>query len=224
MHMDTMENNYMPIFIDLRGKPVVVVGGGTVAARKIETLLKAGAQVKVIAPGVTDEIASFEGLEIETREYEEDDLEKAFLVFAATDDEKTNRAVSEEARQRRIFCNVVDRPELCSFIVPSIVERGPIKVAISTGGLSPALSRRLRHVIGKTIGDEYVALAAVLGKVRPLVRSQPGTADEHKRVFELLIDSELIEAIRAGNRGMAEDILFQALGQRIDLSEVIPWA
>lgn len=69
-----------------------------------------------------------------------------------------------------------------------------------------------------------MALAAVLGKVRPLVRSQPGTADEHKRVFELLIDSELIEAIRAGNRGMAEDILFQALGQRIDLSEVIPWA
>ena len=219
--MDTMENTYLPIFIDLRGKPVVVVGGGIVAARKIESLLKAGAQVKVIAPVVTDEIASFEDLEIEPREYEEDDLEGAFLVVAATDDEKINRAVSEEAAQRRIFCNVVDRPELCSFIVPSVVERGPIKVAISTGGLSPALSRRLRLIIGKTIGDEYVRLAAVLGKVRPFVRSQAGPAEDHKRVFEILIDSELIDAIRTGDRSMAEDILFQALGQRIDLSEII---
>lgn len=220
--MESMENIYLPIFVDLRDLPVVVVGGGAVAARKIESLLRAGARVRVIAPEVTDEIASFREIETELRAYEEDDLEGAFLVIAATDDEKINRAVSEEARQRRIFCNVVDRPELCSFIVPSVVERGPIKVAISTGGLSPALSRRLRLIIGQHVGDEYVKLAAVLGTVRPLVRSQAGSAESHKRVFELLIDSELIDAIRAGDRTMAEDILFQALGQRIDLSEVIP--
>lgn len=220
--MDTMENTYLPIFIDLRDKPVVVVGGGTVAARKIESLLKAGARVKVIAPEVTDEIASFEELDIELREYEEDDLEGALLVVAATDNERINRAVSGEAKQRNIFCNVVDRPELCSFIVPSVVERGPIKVAISTGGLSPALSRRLRLIIGKAIGDEYVGLASVLGKVRPLVRSQGGLSEDHKRVFEILIDSELIDAIRSGDRNMAEDILSQALGQHIDLSEIIP--
>lgn len=218
----TMENFYLPIFIDLRGKLAVVVGGGSVAARKIESLLKAGARVRVVAPEVTDEIASHRELEIEVRAYEEDDLDGAILVIAATDDEEINRAVSEDAEHRNILCNVVDRPELCSFIVPSVVERGPIKVAVSTGGLSPALSRRLRLIIGKTIGDEYVGLATVLGKVRPLVLSQGGATEDHRRVFEVLIDSELIDAIRSGDRDAAEGILFQALGQHVDLSEIIP--
>lgn len=220
--MDTPENSYLPIFIDLRGKQVVVVGGGMVAARKVESLLKAGARVKVIAPEIADEIAQCPGIEMENREYEEDDLEGAYLVIAATASERTNRAVSEEALERRIFCNVVDRPELCSFIVPSVVDRGPIKVAISTGGFSPALSRRLRLLIGSCIGDEYVCMAKILGMIRPIVRSHPGTFDDHKRIFELLIDSELIDAVRSGDRRLAEDILFQALGQHVDLKGVIP--
>jgi precorrin-2 dehydrogenase / sirohydrochlorin ferrochelatase len=220
--MDNQENMYFPIFVDLRDRLVVVVGGGMVAARKVESLVKAGARVKVIAPQVVGEIAETVDVAIDLREYEEDDLEGAFLVIAATDSEKINRAVSEEASQRRIFCNVVDRPELCSFIVPSIVDRGPIRIAISTGGFSPALSRRLRMLIGKNIGDEYVSLAAILGIIRPLVRSQSGTPDDHKRIFELLIDSELIDAIRSGDRRLAEDILFQALGQHIDLKGIIP--
>ncbi|MGD0820512.1 MAG: bifunctional precorrin-2 dehydrogenase/sirohydrochlorin ferrochelatase [Desulfomonilia bacterium] len=220
--MDNPENIYLPIFVDLTGKLVVVVGGGMVAARKVESLVKAGAIVKVIAPVVVDEIVQYPDVRIELREYEEDDLEGAFLVIAATDNDKTNRAVSEEALDRRIFCNVVDRPDLCSFIVPSVVERGPIKVAISTGGFSPALSRRLRACIGKNIGDEYVGLAAILGMIRPIVRSQEGSAEDHKRVFELLIDSELIDAVRSGDRKQAEDILFQALGEHIDLKGIIP--
>ena len=95
-------------------------------------------------------------------------------------------------------------------------------MAVSTGGFSPALSRRLRTLIGKNIGDEYVGLAAILGMIRPIVRSREGTADDHKRVFELLIDSELIDAVRSGDRRKAEDILFQALGQHIDLKGIIP--
>lgn len=220
--VDNLENIYLPIFVDLRDKPVVVVGGGMVAARKVESLLKAGARVKVIAPKVAEEIAQNPCVQIDLREYEEDDLEGAFLVIAATGSEKVNRAVSEESLERRIFCNVVDTPELCSFIVPSVVERGPIKVAISTGGFSPALSRRLRMIIGQNIGDEYVSLAAILGLIRPLVRSHPGSYDDHKRIFELLIDSELIDAIRSGDRLLAEDILFQALGEHIDLKGLIP--
>jgi precorrin-2 dehydrogenase/sirohydrochlorin ferrochelatase len=220
--MDNQENRYFPIFVDLQDKLAVVVGGGVVAARKVESLVKAGARVKVIAPEVVNEIAETVDVAIELREYEEDDLEGAFLVIAATHSEKINRAVSEEACNRRIFCNVVDRPELCSFIVPSIVDRGPIRIAISTGGFSPTLSRRLRMLIGKNIGDEYVSLAAILGIIRPLVRSQPGTSDDHKRIFELLIDSELIDAIRSNDRRLAEDILFQALGQHIDLKGIIP--
>ena len=151
--MDNPENIYLPIFVDLTGKLVVVVGGGMVAARKVESLVKAGAIVKVIAPVVVDEIVQYPDVRIELREYEEDDLEGAFLVIAATDNDKTNRAVSEEALDRRIFCNVVDRPDLCSFIVPSVVERGPIKVASSSARMAAkrvtttASTTRLRNSV-----------------------------------------------------------------------------
>lgn len=220
--MDCPENLYHPIFIDLRDKLVVVVGGGMVAARKVEPLLKAGARIKVIAPEVVDEIGQCAQVEIVSREYKKGDLKGASLVIAATHSEETNRAVSADALSKRIFCNVVDSPELCTFIVPSVVERGPIKIAISTGGFSPALSRRLRMIIGKNLGEEYVILAAILGKIRPLVRSSTGVSEDHRRLFEVLIDSELLDAIRANDRGLAEDILFQALGEHIDLKEIIP--
>ncbi len=216
------ENPYHPIFVDLRDKLVVVVGGGMVAARKVEPLLQAGARLKVIAPEVVDEIGQCAQVEIVSREYKKGDLKGASLVIAATHSEETNRAVSRDALSKRIFCNVVDSPELCTFIVPSVVERGPIKIAISTGGFSPALSRRLRMIIGKNLGEEYVILAAILGKIRPLVRSSTGVSEDHRRLFEVLIDSELLDAIRANDRGLAEDILFQALGEHIDLKEIIP--
>lgn len=220
--MDCPENLYHPIFVDLRDKLVVVVGGGMVAARKVEPLLKAGARIKVIAPEVVDKIGQCAQVEIVSREYKKGDLKGASLVIAATHNEETNRAVSGDALSKRIFCNVVDSPELCTFIVPSVVERGPIKIAISTGGFSPALSRRLRMIIGKNLGEEYVILAAILGKIRPLVRSSTGVSEDHRRLFEVLIDSELLDAIRANDRGLAEDILFQALGEHIDLKEIIP--
>ncbi len=220
--MDCPENLYHPIFVDLSDKLVVVVGGGMVAARKVEPLLKAGARIKVIAPEVVDEIGQCAQVEIVSREYKKGDLKGASLVIAATHSEETNRAVSRDALSKRIFCNVVDSPELCTFIVPSVVERGPIKIAISTGGFSPALSRRLRMIIGKNLGEEYVILAAILGKIRPLVRSSTGVSEDHRRLFEVLIDSELLDAIRANDRGLAEDILFQALGEHIDLKEIIP--
>jgi precorrin-2 dehydrogenase len=220
--MDCPENLYHPIFVDLRDKLVVVVGGGMVAARKVEPLLKAGARIKVIAPEVVDEIGQCAQVEIVSREYKKGDLKGASLVIAATHSEETNRAVSKDALSKRIFCNVVDSPELCTFIVPSVVERGPIKIAISTGGVSPALSRRLRMILGKNLGEEYVILAAILGRIRPLVRSSTGGSEDHRRLFEVLIDSELLDAIRANNRGLAEDILFQALGEHIDLKEIIP--
>jgi precorrin-2 dehydrogenase/sirohydrochlorin ferrochelatase len=220
--MDCPENPYHPIFIDLMNKLVVIVGGGMVAARKMEPLLKAGARVKIISPEVVDEIGLCAQAEIVRREYKKDDLKGASLVIAATHSEETNRAVSEDALAKRIFCNVVDSPELCTFIVPSVVERGPIKIAISTGGVSPALSKRLRMIIGNSIGEEYVILAAILGKIRPFVRSSKGGAEDHRRLFEVLINSELLDAIRAQDRTLAEDILFQALGEHFDLKGIIP--
>lgn len=219
--MPETHNPYFPIFVDLRGRTVVVVGGGAVAARKVESLARAEARVRVVAPWVCDEIASTPGVEVCCRPYVEDDLEGAYLVVAASNDPEVNQAVSKDAARRGVLCNVVDTPRLCSFIVPSVVERGPIKVAISTGGLSPALSRRLRLVVGSAIGDEYVTLAKVLGAIRPIVTSQPGSPDDHRRVFEVLIDSELLDAVRAGDRSRAEHILSAALGRPIDLREIM---
>ncbi len=218
--MDYRENYYYPLFVDLRGKSVVVVGGGLVAYRKIETLVAAGANVTVIAPEIIDDISSMTGIEIFQRDYESGDLNEAALVIAATDDEVTNTAVSQDALAMRIFCNVVDKPPLCSFIVPSIIEKGPIKIAISTGGVSPALSRKMRKDIGACIGDEYASLAMIMGKIRPLVLSREGGHENHKRVFDVLVNSQLMDAIRDGDRELAENILFEALGEHIDLEDI----
>ncbi|HOO38956.1 MAG TPA: bifunctional precorrin-2 dehydrogenase/sirohydrochlorin ferrochelatase [Deltaproteobacteria bacterium] len=220
--MEYRENYYYPIFVDLRGKPVVVVGGGMVAYRKIETLLAAGAKVKVIAPAIIKEISSMREVEIVEKDYESGDLSGAVLVIAATDDESTNLAVSEDSSVLRIFCNVVDKPSLCSFIVPSIIEKGPIKIAISTGGVSPALSRKMRREIGGCIGDEFATLAMIMGKIRPLVLSREGGHENHKRIFDVLVNSQLIDAIKEGDRDLAEKILFEALGEHIDLEEIMP--
>lgn len=216
------DNLYYPIFVDLRGRTVVVVGGGMVAWRKIEPLVHSGARVKVIAPLIIDEIARAEGVETIRRSYASGDLTGACLAIAATDDEETNASVSRDAARQAVFCNVVDRPELCSFIVPSVIEKGPIKIAISTGGVSPSLSKKMRTELGKLIGDEYATLALIMGKIRSRVLSGEGGYQSHKRIFDILINSELIDAIRDGNRDLAEGILSEALGEYIDLGEMFP--
>ncbi|MCD6570177.1 MAG: bifunctional precorrin-2 dehydrogenase/sirohydrochlorin ferrochelatase [Deltaproteobacteria bacterium] len=219
--MDNKENRYYPIFLDLKDKECVVVGGGIVAARKIESLLGAGAKVTVISPDVISEIANMPGIKIRHRQYKPRDLKDAFLVIAATNNEKENKVVSKEALSRHIFCNVVDQTDLCSFIVPSVVEKGPIKIAISTGGASPSLASKLRREIDNSIGPEYETLARILDKIRPLVLSQEGGAPEHRRIFDVLINSALMDAIKDNDRSLAEDILFQALGLHITLEGIL---
>jgi precorrin-2 dehydrogenase / sirohydrochlorin ferrochelatase len=219
---NSLTNRYYPLFIDLKGKTVVVVGGGVVALRKVESLRRTGASVKVIAPEVVPEIAGDPGVEIVLRSYTPGDLFGACLVIAATDNQETNIAVSRDASLSNVLCNVVDKPDLCSFIVPSVVEKGPIKIAISTGGISPTLSKRLRAEIGRFLGDEYATLALIMGRIRSLVLSGEGGFESHKMIFEILINSELIDAIRDHDRAMAEKILFDALDEHIDLTEIMP--
>jgi len=218
----SQSNFYYPLFIDLRDRTVAVIGGGAVACRKVEGLRKTGARIKVVSPEVIDDISRYGDVEILQRNYIPEDLEGASLVIAATDDEATNIAVSRDALSRNIFCNVVDQPELCSFIVPSVIEKGPIKIAVSTGGVSPTLSKKLRFELDKFLGPEYATLALVMGKIRPLVISGEGGFERHKMIFDVLINSELIDAIREQDRSYAEEILYDALGVHIDLSELIP--
>ncbi len=140
---------YYPVFLDLRGRKVVVIGGGRVAARKVRGLVEAGARVTVIAPEVTVDAAVER---VVRRKYRRGDLRGAALAFAAADDRAVNRAVGEEARRRGIPVNVADRADECTFLVPARVRRGAVQIAISTGGTRPRLARELRERIEEALG------------------------------------------------------------------------
>jgi precorrin-2 dehydrogenase/sirohydrochlorin ferrochelatase len=158
---------YYPVYLDLTGKKAIVIGGGTVAERKIRSLLKANAHVTVISPRLTKRLereklkGTFKHV---CRSYKKGDLSRAFLVIAATDSQSINEQVSRNAP---CLVNVVDKPDLCNFIVPSFVQRGHLQVAISTSGMSPALSRSIRKELEKNYGKEfsdYVALLKIIRK------------------------------------------------------------
>jgi siroheme synthase-like protein len=201
---------YLPIAVDLEGRACVVVGGGEVAARKVETLLRVGAQVTVIAPHVGQEIEIWEGrevrLRVERRPYRPGDLEGAVLAFAATDSSAVHAEIVVEAAARGVWLNAADDPEHCSFLMPAVIERGPIAIAVGTGGASPALARRVRDEIAGRIGVEYGEAASYLGELRRRFRA--GAA--RQRAFTRLLDEGLVEAFRAGDRERVERLTERA--------------
>ena len=156
---------YYMACIDLTGRAVLVVGAGRVALEKIEGLLAGGAEVTVVAPQVLPEVEAL-GLTIVHRGYRTEDLDGKFLVVAATATTSVNRRVFRDAESRALLCNVVDVPELCSFIVPSIIRRGPVLVAISTGGQSPSLAKSLRRRLEVILPASLGRLARRLGAAR----------------------------------------------------------
>ena len=176
----------LPIFLKLEGRKCLVVGGGTVAESKIESLLHSGAQVLVIAPRVNDKVAAWVRagrLIWWEKSFEATDLEGAFLVIAATDNTEVNHRIYRLAEERSILCNAVDDPEHCHFYYGAVVRRGPLQIAISTNGLSPALAQRLRRELEQQFGPEYEQWLEYLGVIRDLIRST--TADEQSRKEQL---------------------------------------
>src|SRR3974390_918986 len=154
-----------PVNLDLVAKRCVVVGGGSVAARKAASLIAAGADVVVIAPQVCDEIKSL-GVEVDLRPYRHGDLGVAWLAIAATDDPETNQLIQAEGRDARVWVNAADDPEACSFTLPAVLRRGPVLVAVSTSGRSPALAAWLREQVARQLGPEVGALAEMLSEAR----------------------------------------------------------
>lgn len=199
--MTYLEPKY-PLFVDVVGALAVVVGAGSVAERKVETLMNYGARVRVIAPEATEAITAWaaeELLELVRRPYEPSDLEDAFLVICATDDTVVNQQVYEEAHQANRLVNVVDVPELCNFYVPSVVRRGPLQIAISTSGASPTVAKQIRKDLEARYSEEWADYVALLGSLRALVLEQvPGGEEEHKPLFSHLASSNLYERIAAG--------------------------
>jgi uroporphyrin-III C-methyltransferase/precorrin-2 dehydrogenase/sirohydrochlorin ferrochelatase len=167
-----------PIFLDLGGQPVVVIGGGRVAERKIETLLEAGARITVVSPEVTAQIArrSNEGrITLSQRPFRKGDLQGCRLAYAATSDPEVNGAVRREASESGIWLNAIDQPDLCDFITPAIVRRGDLAIAISTNGRCPALARRIREDLERQYGPEYAEEVERCGRIRDHEKARAGS-------------------------------------------------
>ncbi len=190
---------YFPAFLDLQNKLCVVVGGGRVAERKVQSLLKSGAEVKVISPKITKTLARLQErgkIRHQSRSFRLGDLRGAFLAFAATDDRTTNERVFGQASRHRIPVNVADDPPHCSFIVPSVMERGDLLLAISTSGKSPALAKLLRQRLQKEIGPEYDFFLKLLVDVRRRVMALGFKAKEKQKIFRQIAQAEGLDLIR----------------------------
>ena len=207
---------FLPVFLAVRDQVCVVIGGGEVAARKVAMLRRAGARVRVVAPGLC---ATLNGLadsgEIHTRigEYRDSDLDGATLVVAATSDAAVNGAVSAAARARRLPVNVVDHPELCSFILPSIVDRSPVIIAISSGGASPILARLWRARLEAMIPAGLGRVAEVLRNFRGRVKARIPEMAARRRFWERLLQGSLMEMAIAGRDQEAAAVIDRALAQ-----------
>lgn len=197
------EMAYYPIVMNLTDCKCLVVGGGEVALRKAQSLAEAGARVTVIAPDVLGDIESLDGVQVEKRSWQPGDASGYTLVIAATDDPVLNAEVSAEARAKNILVNVVDDPELCSFIVPACVRRGDLLIAVTTCGKSPALSKRIRMDIENSYGPEYAEFVDLLGELRGQVKMRYAEQRDREPAFDRLVNCGILELLRAGERDKA---------------------
>ena len=202
---------YYPIYVNLRGKRCLVVGAGQVGQRKIASLAESGAEeilVIDLAPAeACGEIAAHPAVVFACRPYETADLDGRFLVIASTDDEALNWRISRECAARGIPCNIVDQPEKCSFIVPALFTQGDLTVAISTGGSSPALARKIRQGLGEFLGTEYGAMLVLMSRLRPLVLGLGQGSPANSDLFRALVNSPLLDALKRADAPQAEAIL-----------------
>ncbi len=203
---------YYPVFLNLAGKRCVIIGGGAIAEGKISKLKETGAQVTIISPDATPAIQKMAKkgvVEWTARKYRPGDLEGAFLGIAATDVRPVNQQIFQEAAELGVVLNVVDDAELCAFIAPSVVERGPVTVAISTGGASPALARKLRETLAGSPALEWADLAQVLSKARKEIKKQ-GVAVDPQR-WQCCLTPELLSLAQAGQDKQAMEQIMSSL-------------
>jgi len=208
--------NYYPMMVDLTGRRCLVVGGGRVAERKVALLLDCGAVVEVVSPVTTlklTELASAGTIRLAWRAVCPDDLTGAFLIFVATDDPVVNHTVAVQAREAGSLVNVADAPDACTFQVPSAVRRGDLTIAISTGGGSPALAKRLRQRIEATIGPEYEAFLAALRELRALAREAVLDPAERRAIYRRALDSNLFDHAARGDRAAVKACIANLLRQ-----------
>ncbi len=208
--------DFLPIFLTLRARRCVVVGGGHIAERKLALLVRAGAQVEVIAPQLSEELerlATAGDITVSKREFEAADVCGAALVIAATDDAVVNEKVAAAAEQAGVLVNVVDQPGVGNVVMPSIVDRSPVIIAIGTGGNAPVLARLLRAKLESLIPQAYGELASLLGSLRERVRAAVPDGVARRRFWERTLDGPAAELIFAGRRADAVESIERGLAQ-----------
>jgi precorrin-2 dehydrogenase/sirohydrochlorin ferrochelatase len=212
---------YYPVFLDVQDKPVVVVGGGHVALQKIGNLVESGAQVTLVSPELIPELKQYvdDGKVMHIkREYEDGDMEGYFLAFVATDDGAVNKVVADEARSRRVWVNAVDDVPNCDFIMPGIVQKGDLVVAISTSGLSPAMARKARENIEEFLGEEDAELLDLAGEIRRElnekkieVKGCERCGRGHLDVWNAALNAEVKRLVAEGDREKAKERMLTML-------------
>lgn len=215
--------DFLPLFANIRGQTCLVVGGGSIAARKASLLARAGACIRLVAPEASDaarEVVEKSGGELRLRPFVDADLDGVALAIAATDDLMLNAHVSDAARRLQVMVNVVDQPELCSFIFPSIVDRNPIVIAVSSGGASPVLARLIRARLETLIPASYGRLAAIVGRFRDQAKQVFPDINQRRGFWEKILSGPVAEMVFAGKERKAEVALALAFEKARD--DVIP--
>ncbi len=210
---------YYPVNLNVQHRPCLVIGGGPVGTRKVTTLLDCGARVTLVSPAagqVLSGLAEKKQIVWKQRSYRSGDLDGMFLVIGATDDETLNRRIHTDAEERNMLCNIADRPEICNFILPSVVRRGDLAIAVSTSGKSPALAKQLRKHLEAFFGPEYEPFLALMGEVRQRLLRHEHAPEAHKPIFERLISGPLLRWIREGNTEDIDRFLAEVLGEGYD--------
>ena len=212
---DLLETPLYIACLRLGGRPCLVVGGGDIGLEKVEGLLACDAHVTLVAPEAVPELRDLaeEGsIRWERRGYEPADLDGKFLAIAATSDTDVNISVYDEAERRAMLVNVVDVPPLCNFILPAIVRNGPLAIAISTAGASPALAKRMKREIAESFGEPYARLAILLNDARGWAKATLPTYQDRKVFFESIVNGEPdpVELLRAGDERAVRDLIAAA--------------
>lgn len=216
-----------PVMMSLVARRVIVIGGGRVALRKVRSLLESGALVTVVSPELHDELhelATGGSIEWISDAFDESHLDRhpdVALVFGTTDRREVNVRIHSAAVARKLPCNIADVPDLCTFIVPAVITQGDLIIAVSTGGSSPALARRIREDLEKQYGPEYAAMTKMMGDLRKLVLGMGGSSDENRRIFKEIVESDLLAALRENDRARAREILTTILPEAANAAEAM---
>jgi len=214
---------YYPIGLDISGRRCLVIGGGEVGERKAERLLECGARVSVVGRDLTPALAGLreEGaIDHIPAGYNPRHLAGAFLVIGATDDRAVNERIFRDARKRGVLANIVDDPDRCDFILPALCRQGELVITVATGGKSPALAKKLRQDLEERYGPEYEVLLKIMGEIRGGIIDRGQGSEENRRIFEAIVDSDILDLIRKADWKKVKAVVKQLAGVTIDLRSI----